>query len=141
MSASTLMPVLPSSSTKPEIDVAVVEDNDALRAALVSFLTGDGHKVLGFTSAEELDEAMPPCSPNFYLLDVNLPGEDGVSLAKRIRLRDPKVWLVLMSAQERSLLEELAQSCKADAYLSKPFEPVELLALLELASKQPRKNG
>lgn len=111
----------------PPLHILVVEDNDSLRDATVSFLKFQGHQVTGVVSAEEVDDTPTRDLPDLYLIDVNLPGEDGFSLTERIRKTQPLAGIVLMTA--RGLLNDRLEGYAngADNYLIKPVEQSELL--------------
>ena len=76
----------------------MVEDNDSLREATVDFLSRQGHQVSGLVCAEDVDDTPTRDVPDLYVIDVNLPGESGFSLAERIRSSQPRAGIVLMTA-------------------------------------------
>lgn len=106
----------------------VVEDNDSLREATVDFLTQQGHQVVGVVCAEDVDDTPIRDLPDLYLIDVNLPGEDGFSLATRIRKSQPLTGIVLLTARSQINDRLTGWNCGADNYLIKPVEQAELLA-------------
>ncbi len=112
------------------LHIVVVEDNDGLREATVDFLTSHGHLVSGMVCAEDLDDTPTRDLPDLYLIDVNLPGENGFALAARIRRSQPRAGIVLMTArnQLQDRLEGYGRG--ADNYLIKPVEQAELLACI-----------
>lgn len=114
----------------PSLHILVVEDNDSLRDATTDFLNANGHHATGVASAEEVDDTPTRDLPDLYLIDVNLPGEDGFSLTHRIRGSQPLAGIVLMTArgQLRDRLDGYSQG--ADNYLVKPVEKAELLACI-----------
>lgn len=114
----------------PSLHILVVEDNDSLREATVDFLQAQGHQVTGVICAEEVDDTPTRDLPDLYLIDVNLPGEDGFSLTERIRQSQPLAGIVLMTA--RSQLNDRLEgySSGADNYLIKPVEQSELLVCI-----------
>lgn len=115
----------------PSLHILIVEDNDNLREATQELLIQHGHQVTAVASAEEVDDTPTRDVPDLYLIDVNLPGENGFSLADRIRASHPYVGIVLMTA--RGQLQDRLQgySCGADSYLVKPVEQAELLACMQ----------
>lgn len=117
----------------PSLHILVVEDNDGLREATVAFLTSHGHQVTGVVSAEEVDDTPTRDLPELYLIDVNLPGEDGFSLAERIRKSQPLAGIVLMTARSQlaDRLEGYGYESGADNYLIKPVEQAELLVCIQ----------
>lgn len=82
-------------NTTPSLHILVVEDNDSLREATVDFLRTQGHQVTGVMCAEEVDDTPTRDVPDLYLVDVNLPGEDGFSLVERVVGHTP--WPALCS--------------------------------------------
>jgi DNA-binding response OmpR family regulator len=108
----------------------VVEDNDNLREATVDFLASKGHHVTGLPSAEELDDTPTRDLPDLYLVDVNLPGENGFSLAQRIRLAQPHAGIVLLTARGQLSDRLEGYNVGADHYLIKPIDQLELLACI-----------
>lgn len=123
-------------STSPSLHILVVEDNDSLREATVDFLQAHGHHTLGVVCAEEVDDTPTRDLPDLYLIDVNLPGEDGFSLAERIRRSQPLAGIVLMTArgQLNDRLEGYASG--ADNYLIKPVEQSELLVCINSLARR-----
>lgn len=123
-------------NTPPSLHILVVEDNDSLREATVDFLVARGHLVTGVVSAEDVDDTPTRQVPDLYLIDVNLPGEDGFSLVERIRKNQPKAGIVLMTA--RSQLHDRLEgySSGADNYLIKPVEQSELLACIQSLARR-----
>ena len=116
--------------------VLVVEDNDELRVATVQFLVRHDVYASGVTCAEEVDEFTDAISPQIYLIDLGLPGEDGLSLAKRIRAAQPRAGIVMLTA--RSSIEARVSGYEhgADVYLPKPADPEELLAVVRSLSQR-----
>lgn len=117
--------------SKPlSLNILVVEDNDHLRDATVDFLNARGHQALGISSAEEMDDTPMRDVPDLYLVDVNLPGENGFELAKRIRKSQPLAGIIMMTA--RGQLEDRLSGYDhgADLYLIKPVEQAELVACI-----------
>ena len=115
----------------PSLHILIVEDNDNLREATQELLVQDGHQVTAVTSAEEVDDTPTRDVPDLYLIDVNLPSENGFSLAERIRKSHPAVGIVLMTARGQLQDRLLGYTCGADNYLVKPVEQAELLVCIQ----------
>jgi DNA-binding response OmpR family regulator len=115
--------------------VLVVEDNDDLRAAIVGLLASSGFIVAGVPCAEDVDDS-PSALADIYVLDINLPGEDGISLARRIRLAQPEAAIVMTTARARLDQRLEGYESGADVYLSKPVAPAELLACLQALTRR-----
>ncbi len=112
------------------MQILVVEDNDSLREATVDFLNASGHSASGVVSAEDVDDTPQEGLPDIYLIDINLPGEDGFSLAERIRASQPLVGIVLITARSRLTDRVEGYTSGADSYLVKPVEQAEMLACI-----------
>lgn len=111
--------------------IVVIEDYDALREAICDALSQDGHEVVGVSMAEEVDDESTGFVSDLYIIDINLPGEDGISLAHRIRRSQPDVGIVIVSA--RSSVEDRIGGYKSGAniYLTKPLSLEELRAVVD----------
>lgn len=116
--------------------VAVVEDHDDLRELTVNALTEQGHLVMGLSCAEEVAERLQGQPVDVFVLDLNLPGEDGLSLASRLRQAKPNVGLVMLTA--RTSLDDRLQGYGegADVYLCKPIEVAELCAAVAAVGRK-----
>ena len=125
------------------IQVAVCEDNDALRDILVSVLPRFGLRVFGVGSSEALDRLLQERPVDIVVLDIGLPGEDGLSAAARLRRERPHLGIVMLTA--RALLDDRIRGMHqgADLYFVKPVDMAELAASLtslhrRLAQAKPR---
>lgn len=114
----------------PPLHILVIEDNDSLREATLEFLNDNGHHATGVASAEEVDETPTRDVPDLYLVDVNLPVENGFALTQRIRKSQPLAGIVLMTARGQLRDRLNGYDCGADNYLIKPVEQAELLACI-----------
>lgn len=117
--------------TTPSLHILVIEDNDSLREATVDFLTSHGHHVTGVVSAEDVDDTPTRDLPDLYIIDVNLPGENGFSLAQRIRQSHALAGIVLMTARGQALDRIEGYTAGADNYLVKPVGQAELLICVQ----------
>lgn len=112
----------------PLLNIVLVEDNDTLRLMLRRELEDVGHRVTALACAEELEDEAHGALADVFLIDLNLPGEDGLSLAQRVRAAHPLAGLIVVTA--RSSLQDRIESYArgADLYLGKPVEIQELCA-------------
>lgn len=110
------------------LNIVVIEDNHDLRTLLCNGLRGEGHQVTGLSSAEELEDQSGVDHADAFLIDINLPGEDGMSLSRRIRKAHPLVGIIILSA--RAALDDklVGYDSGADIYFTKPVEMSELQA-------------
>lgn len=116
--------------------VMVVEDHDALRDATVRMLEQQGYQVVGVSCAEDVDDTPLSNTVDVYIIDLGLPGEDGLSLARRLRQAQPRAGIVITTARAQLNDRLTGYEAGADLYLPKPVDPKELLAALSgLASR------
>lgn len=118
------------------LSIGVVEDNDDLRESLVEVLRGHGHHVMGWDSAEELCEGVPTMPFAVLLLDLNLPGEDGLSLAVRLKRVHPQLRVIMMTTRTTLADRVLGYERGADLYLPKPVAEEELVAAVQALARQ-----
>ena len=123
------------------LKILVVEDNDALREATLAFLQNEGHYVRGVALAEEIDDLLNGFVPDVYVVDLNLPDEDGLSLTRRLRAAHPNVGIVITTARTQIGEKVLGYGSGADLYLSKPVHPRELMAGISALGKRVRTIG
>lgn len=111
--------------------IVVVEDYDALREAICDALAQDGHEVVGMSMAEDVDDEPTGFVSDLYIIDINLPGQDGISLAQRIRRSQPDVGIVIVSA--RTSVDDRIDGYRSGAniYLTKPLSLEELRAVVD----------
>ncbi len=108
------------------LNIVIVEDHDGLRAITRALLQEQGHQVTGVGSAEEMLEATVDAHVDVFILDVNLPGEDGFSLARRLRAVQPQVGIIMTTARDEPVDKLTGYDSGADIYLAKPVDPREL---------------
>ena len=110
------------------LNIVVVEDHDILREILVDLLCQNGHRASGFFCAEDVDDEQKHALTDLYVIDLNLPGEDGLSICRRIRA-ESMVPIIMLSAKSDSYDVVLGLEAGADDYIVKPFKhPSELVA-------------
>jgi DNA-binding response OmpR family regulator len=117
------------------LNIVVVEDHHALRELTVDALLSKGHHVVGIESAEELPElsGMPF---DLMVIDLNLPGEDGISLARRIRHAQPGIGIIMLTAKIQIADRMAGYESGADIYLSKPISLEELSVAIQAVSRR-----
>jgi len=120
------------------IEVVVVEDDEDLRDEVVDFLTRRGARVRGVGSGAMLERALQERRADVVVLDLALPGEDGIAIATRLRARGDPLGIVMMTA--RAGIEErvLGYETGADVYLVKPVDYPELMAAIRATVRHRR---
>ncbi len=113
------------------LNIFVIEDYDALREAILTVLRQEGHQVVGAAMAEDVDDEAVGFIPDLYVIDLNLPGEDGISLARRVRRSQPDVGIIIASARTSIDDRVAGYQSGANVYLPKPIALEELKAVVQ----------
>ncbi len=119
-----------------QLNITVIEDHDALRAVTVEALRQQGHEVQGIPSAEALDCEAAGRGTDIFIIDINLPGEDGLSLSRRIRQHHPRAGIIMASGRTQVDDRVAGYESGADVYLSKPVALAELLAAVSSVNRR-----
>jgi DNA-binding response OmpR family regulator len=121
-----------SLSKKSSLVVAVVEDDVLLRQEIVAHLKANQFETHDVSTAAALDDLTTSRPIDIYIIDLNLPGESGMSLCNRLRQRTPNVGIVIMTGRV-ALHDRLTGYSHggADFYLTKPVSPEELTMVLQ----------
>jgi two-component system, OmpR family, phosphate regulon response regulator OmpR len=107
--------------------VLVVDDDAGIRDLLADYLAKQGMTVATARDGKEMDERLAGFSPDLIVMDLMMPGEDGLALTRRVKAgRDVPV--IMLSARGEDIDRIVGLEVGADDYLAKPFNPRELLA-------------
>jgi response regulator NasT len=114
--------------------VVIAEDEAIIRLDLKEILLDEGYDVVGETGrGDEAVELVRAHHPDLVILDVKMPGSDGLAAARSIRDLDLKVAVLILTAfSQRSLIDE-ARDAGVAAYLVKPFQRIELIPAIDQA--------
>ncbi|MDH5580234.1 MAG: response regulator, partial [Betaproteobacteria bacterium] len=115
----------------------VVDDDQALRDLLKDYLTAVGFTVEAAVEGRQMRECLARQMPDAIVLDLNLPGDDGLTLAREIR-KTSEVPILMLSARGEEIDRVVGLEVGADDYLPKPFSPRELLARLRALLRRTR---
>lgn len=107
-----------------------VEDDEAIRGLMLYALNASGFEARGFTDGGELFRALETRLPRLILLDIMLPGEDGISILKRLRGQAATAALpvILATARGTEYDKVTGLDLGADGYLTKPFGMMEMVS-------------
>jgi two-component system OmpR family response regulator len=108
-------------------NILVVEDDRETRALITEYLRANACNVTTATDGREMVRAMAGLRIDLLILDVMLPGEDGLSLCHKVRA-ESQVPIIMLTARGEDIDRILGLQMGADDYLAKPFNPRELLA-------------
>lgn len=110
--------------------IYIVEDDSEIRELEVYALKSSGFEPKAFESAKKLDEEVKVCVPDLFILDIMLPGEDGLSILKRLRAQDntKNVPIIMITAKSSELDKVKGLDLGADDYIAKPFGILEFVS-------------
>lgn len=107
--------------------ILIVDDDLALRNLLQRYLKENDYSVSAVADGVKMDQYLKQERPDLIILDLMLPGEDGLALARRLR-NHSNVPIIMLSARGEEVDRIVGLEVGADDYLAKPFNPRELLA-------------
>jgi response regulator RpfG family c-di-GMP phosphodiesterase len=117
--------------------VLIVDDDSSLRLLLRTTLAADGFEVEEAGSAEQAEQLARFWRPDIVVLDVGLPGTDGLTLCRELKRSSRKENVAVMLLTGADTTEEAARAAGADALFRKPFSPLELVGRLERFAERP----
>lgn len=107
--------------------IVVVDDEEMVRETVQEYLLRNGYAVSQAEGGGALRTLMAERAVDLVILDVNMPGEDGISIARDLRQRG-RLGIIMLTANSDSIDRVVGLEVGADDYIAKPFEPRELLA-------------
>jgi two-component system, OmpR family, response regulator len=110
--------------------VLIVDDDPEVRAMMVEYLTSHGYDIAQAGSGEAMRAELARAVPDVVLLDLNLPGEDGLALARYLR-EHHDAGIIMVTAAGDVVDRIVGLEVGADDYIAKPFDPRELRARLK----------
>lgn len=116
----------------------VVDDDARLRDLLVRYLTEQGFEVKAVPDAAQMDKYHHREHFDLIVLDLMLPGEDGLSICRRLRAKEDTTPIVMLTAKGDEIDRILGLEMGADDYLPKPFNPRELLARIQAVLRRQK---
>src|SRR4051794_18456638 len=120
-----------------EARIIVVDDDTGIRNVIRDYLGEHGYQVEAAASAKELDQLLAHGPADLIVLDVMMPGEDGLAVCRRLTAeRGPAI--IILSALGDDADRILGLELGADDYLPKPCNPRELLARVRAVLRRPR---
>ncbi len=116
---------------KETTKILVVDDDMRLRSLLERYLVEQGYIVRSAANAEQMDRLLERENFHLMVLDLMLPGEDGLTICRRLRQQDNEIPIVMLTAKGDEVDRIIGLELGADDYLPKPFNPRELLARIK----------
>jgi two-component system OmpR family response regulator len=117
--------------------IAVVEDDPEIRALLASLLTREGFEVEACANGAEFNRVLERRRVDLAVLDIMMPGEDGLSICRRLRARGD-VAVLMVTAKADDIDRIVGLEIGADDYLAKPFNPREMVARVRAILRRTR---
>ncbi|MDD4911599.1 MAG: response regulator [Sideroxydans sp.] len=120
--------------------ILVVDDDAGLRELLQEYLSAQGYQVTTVADGVGMDAHLAKQAADIVILDLMLPGEDGLSLARRLRAKGD-LPILMLSARGEDVDRIIGLEVGADDYLAKPFNPRELLARIRALLRRNEKTN
>ncbi|MCR4688382.1 MAG: response regulator transcription factor [Saccharofermentans sp.] len=110
-----------------EYKILVADDEKEIRNLLKLYLENEGFKIVEASNGLEVMELLKTCKPDMCLLDIMMPGMDGLNVLKHLR-QESNIPVMIISARTADSERILGLNLGADDYISKPFNPLEVTA-------------
>jgi len=107
--------------------ILIVDDDERILQVLMRYLSRDGYKVSTAKNGAEMHRCIKRDMPDLVILDLMLPGEDGLDLARELR-SEPNLGIIMLTGKGETVDRVVGLETGADDYLAKPFDKRELLA-------------
>lgn len=123
--------------------IYIVEDDAEVREMESYALKSSGFEVMAFDCGKAMDEQLKIAAPELFILDIMLPGEDGLSILKRLRGQEntQKIPVIMLTAKGTELDKVKGLDLGADDYLTKPFGILELISRVRAVLRRFRKES
>ncbi len=118
-------------------NILVVDDELTIRNTMRAYLEQEGFAVQTVDNGIDALQAARTFKPDLIILDVMLPGLDGLEVLRRLR-QESDVWVLMLTARAEEIDKVLGLKMGADDYLTKPFSPRELMARVEAMLRRGR---
>jgi DNA-binding response OmpR family regulator len=120
--------------------VLVVEDEDTIRRVVVGYLEQEGYAVTEAIDGNIAVELARWALPDVIVLDLGLPGIDGIEVCRQVRAFTD-AYIIMLTARSDEVDKLIGLSVGADDYLTKPFSPRELVARIKVMLRRPRSTS
>lgn len=128
-------------SALPKAALLVVDDEPDVREVLDEYFVSHGYAVRTAANAEAAREVVRASPIDLALLDISMPGEDGLTLARHLRERHAAMAIVMLTCADTVVDRVVGLEIGADDYVSKPFDPRELLARVKSVLRRTSLSG
>jgi len=121
--------------------ILVVDDEDLVREVVSDYLTRDGYRVVASADAQDARELLDRHRPDLAVLDIMLPGGDGLTLVRELRAAGSALPIILLTARGDEIDRIMGLELGADDYVTKPFSPRELVARVRSVLRRTGGSG
>lgn len=111
--------------------ILLVDDDPELRQLLATYLGRHGFDTLVLPDTRQLDAFLDRYQPQLVVLDLMMPGEDGLAACRRLRARGETRPIIMLTARDEPVDRVIGLEMGADDYVGKPFDPRELVARID----------
>lgn len=119
------------------VSILIVDDDAQIRQLLREYLAGFGMSVVSVADGIAMNEALSTGNYDLIILDLMLPGEDGLSLCRNLRIKS-NIPILMLTARGEAMDRVVGLEIGADDYIVKPFEPRELVARINTILRRSR---
>jgi two-component system OmpR family response regulator len=134
---SSAMPKQSTMVSSSSAHVLAIDDDPSIRQMIADYLGDNDIRVTTLASGREIDEVMNRETIDLLVLDLKLPGEDGMEIARKLR-GDSDVPIIMLTGRKDEADRVMGLELGADDYLTKPFSPRELLARIRALLRRSR---
>ena len=127
--------------SEPLARILIADDEADLRALLQRYLGDQGYAVRAVENAGQLDKLLSRERYDVLVLDVMMPGEDGLAICRRLRAQGETIPILMLTARGDPVDRIVGLEMGADDYLPKPFNPRELVARIQALVRRQRMLG
>jgi len=127
----------PIGAATRQASVLIIEDAPEFRQILESILTGEGYLVHTSEDGASGVDTAKTIDPDVIVLDLGLPGIDGIEVCRRLRTFT-NAYVIMLTARDEEVDRLVGLAVGADDYMTKPFSPRELVARIQVLMRRPR---
>lgn len=119
--------------------IYLADDEKNIRDLMLAFLTEEGFDVSIFSNGDDLIQACTKQMPDLVILDIMMPGTDGLSTCSKLRNQNPDLPIIIVSAKDSPYDRVTGLTLGSDDYLVKPFLPLELVARIRALLRRSKR--
>jgi two-component system phosphate regulon response regulator OmpR len=134
-------PTKKTAPVSPKATILIVDDEPDVREVLEEYFVTHGYAALGAENASAARAMAAAHSVDLALVDINMPGEDGLSLARHLRERYAQIAIVMLTSAATVVDRIVGLEMGADDYVPKPFDPRELVARVKSVLRRTSAAG